>query len=198
MSKIYDYYDVTYDDESNRPYIEDSEYDSNSGSDDVVCATDLCWDGSSRDPVDCSCPAEPEPEPEPTTNIKVVPGDYSITGQNSTIKATANQIIIYVDGAEEYRFTIDSATNQYVNVASGVTQTLELHTFDNQNMTYTGVDWDGESITLTATDQVNTGNDGAEQNAESGSGLVDVGILAAIIIILLSLMAIQSMRNQDE
>ena len=201
MSKLYDYYDVTYDEESNRPYIEDSEYDSNSGSDDVVCATDLCWDGSSRDPVDCSCPAEPnpEPEPEPTANLKVTPGDYSITGQNSSIKATANQIIITMDGADEQRFTIDTATNQYVNAASGVTQTLELHTFDNQNMSYTGVDWNGESITLTATDQVNSGNDGSEQNTESDSqSLINMGILAAIFIIVLSLMAIQSMRNQDE
>ena len=24
----------------------------------VVCPTDVCWDGSSRDPVDCSCPPE--------------------------------------------------------------------------------------------------------------------------------------------
>jgi hypothetical protein len=198
MSKLYDYYDVTYDDESNRPYIEDSDYTPEP----VVCTQDLCWDGSSRDPVDCSCPEEPEPSPEPepesTTNLKVTPGDYRFTGQNSSIKATANQIIITMDGADEQRFTIDTATNQYVNVASGVTQTLELHSFDAQNMSYTGVDWNGNSITLTATDQVNTGNDGAEQNAESGSGLVDVGILAAIIIILLSLMAIQSMRNQDE
>jgi len=26
--------------------------------DPVVCPTDVCWDGSSRDPVDCSCPPE--------------------------------------------------------------------------------------------------------------------------------------------
>jgi hypothetical protein len=152
--------------------------------------------------VDCSCPAEPapspEPEPESTTNLKVAPGDYTITGQNSTVKSIANLIIIFVDGAEDKRFTIDTATNQYVNDASGASQTMELHSFDEQNKSYTGVDWNGESITLTATDQVNTGNDGVEQNAESGSGLVDVGILAALIIILLSLMAIQSMRNQDE
>ncbi|MDP6906592.1 MAG: S8 family serine peptidase, partial [Candidatus Thalassarchaeaceae archaeon] len=25
----------------------------------VVCTTDLCWDGSSRDPINCSCPEEP-------------------------------------------------------------------------------------------------------------------------------------------
>ena len=31
----------------------------------VICPTDMCWDGSNRDPVDCSCPPEPEPEPEP-------------------------------------------------------------------------------------------------------------------------------------
>ena len=76
---------------------------------------------------------------------------------------------------------------------------MELHTFDNQNMSYTGVDWNGESITLTATDQVNSGNDGSEQNTESDSqSLINMGILAAIFIIVLSLMAIQSMRNQDE
>ena len=104
-----------------------------------------------------------------------------------------------MDGAEEQRFTIDATTNQYVNAASGVTQILELHIFDNQNMSYTGVDWNGESITLTATDQVNSGNDGSEQNTESDSqSLINMGILAAIFIIFLSLMAIQSMRNQDE
>ena len=26
--------------------------------DPVMCPTDLCWDGSSRDPADCSCPPE--------------------------------------------------------------------------------------------------------------------------------------------
>lgn len=26
----------------------------------VICTEDLCWDGSSRDPVDCSCPEESE------------------------------------------------------------------------------------------------------------------------------------------
>ena len=24
----------------------------------VICTEDLCWDGSSRDPTDCSCPPE--------------------------------------------------------------------------------------------------------------------------------------------
>jgi hypothetical protein len=27
-------------------------------SSDVVCTADLCWDGSSRDPLDCSCPED--------------------------------------------------------------------------------------------------------------------------------------------
>lgn len=27
-------------------------------SDFVVCTMDMCWDGSSRDPTDCSCPID--------------------------------------------------------------------------------------------------------------------------------------------
>ena len=35
----------------------------------VVCPTDICWDGSSRDPVDCSCPPEPETEKNDSANV---------------------------------------------------------------------------------------------------------------------------------
>ena len=63
MSKLYDYYDVVYDENSDRPFIEDDDF--NPGDGGVVCPTDLCWDGSTRDPSDCSCPPEvTEPEPE--------------------------------------------------------------------------------------------------------------------------------------
>jgi len=75
---------------------------------------------------------------------------------------------------------------------------LRLQTFDGSSKVYTGVDWNGDAITLTSTDQADSAGDDSEQNAASESQLIDVGILAAIIVIVLSLMAIQSMRNQDE
>jgi len=196
------YYDIEYDDAFIRPYIEDANYSTEP--DDVVCPTDICWDGSSRDPVDCSCPEEPEPEPEPTTNLKVAPGDYTILGELAdvegdwTAKATANQIIIYVDGNEDRRLDLDSETNQYSYDDSGLKRTLELHSFDEVNKSYTGVDWGGATITLKSVDSTNSGSDGPEQNAASGSQMINIGIIATIFVIVLSLMAIQSMRNQDE
>jgi len=201
LSKLYDYYDVTYDDESNRPFIEDSDYTPEP----VICPTDICWDGSSRDPVDCSCPEEPDPELEPSVNLKVTPGDYTITGELAdvegdwTLVATANQIIIYVDGMENKRLTIDMTTKQYSYDASGVTRTLELHSYDEQNKSYTGVDWGGAAITLTSTDQTDSGGDDADQNAASDSKMLyNVGIIAAIIVILLSGTAIVSMMRKDD
>ncbi len=115
-----------------------------------------------------------------------------------TAKATANQIIIYVDGNEDRRLDFDSETNQYSYDASGLERTLELHSFDEANKSYTGVDWGGATITLKSVELANSGSDDSEQNAASESQLIDVGILATIIVIVLSLMAIQSMRKQDE
>ena len=72
MSKLYDYYDVTYDDESNRPFIEDADWPILP--EEVVCPTEVCWEGSSRYPVDCSCPENPdEPEPDPESEPDPVP-----------------------------------------------------------------------------------------------------------------------------
>jgi len=115
-----------------------------------------------------------------------------------TAKATANQIIIYVDGNEDRRLNLDIETNQYSYDASGLKRTLELHSFDEVNKSYTGLDWGGATISLKSMEQSDSAGDGPEQNAESGSELVNVGIIAAIIVIVLSLMAVQSMRNQDE
>ena len=152
--------------------------------------------------MDCSCPEEPDPEP--SVNLKVTPGDYTIAGELAdvegdwTVKATANQIIIYLDGVENKRLTIDSENNQYSYESSGVTRTLELHSYDEQNNSYMGVDWGGAAITLTSTEQADSGGDDAEQQSDSESqGLINVGIIAAIIVIVLSLMAIQSMRKEE-
>ena len=200
LSQLYDYYDIVYDAESNRPFVEDSNFTPEP----VVCTEDLCWDGSSRDPVDCSCPEEPEPEPETSANLKVTPGDYTITGELAdvegdwTVEATPNQIIIYVDGVENKRLTIDMTTKQYSYDVSGVTRTLELHSYDAMNKTYTGVDWGGAAITLTSTEQTDSQGGGSEQNAESEFQLINVGIIAAIIIILLSGAAIISMMRKPE
>jgi hypothetical protein len=201
LSKLYDYYDIDYDAESNRPFVEDSNYTPEP----VACPEDLCWDGSSRDPVDCSCPIEPEPEPEPSVNQKVIPGDYTITGELADVEgdwtavATANQIIIYVDGVENKRLDIDIQNNQYSYDSSGLTRILELHSYDEQNKTYTGVDWGGAAITLTSTDQ--TDSQGGDSNIDpesSDSQLINVGIIAAVIIILLSGVAIVSMMRKPE
>jgi hypothetical protein len=201
LSKLYDYYDIVYDAESNRPFVEDSNYTPEP----VACPEDLCWDGSSRDPVDCSCPEESEPETEPSVNLKVTPGDYTITGEladvegNWTVVATANQIIIYVDGVENKRLSIDSSNNQYSYESSGVKRILELHSYDEQTKSYTGVDWGGADITLTSADQTDSGGDDADQKGESdSSSLYTIGIIAAIIVILLSGAAIVSMMRKPE
>jgi hypothetical protein len=59
------YYNVSYDDNMNR--LESNytvpEPEPEPEPEPVVCTTDICWDGSSRNPLDCSCPTEPEPEP---------------------------------------------------------------------------------------------------------------------------------------
>ena len=200
MSKLYDYYDVTYDDESNRPFIEDSDYTPEP----VDCPTDICWDGSSRDPVDCSCPEEPDPEP--SVNIKVTPGDYTISGELAagegvwTVKATANQLIIYVDGVEDMRLTIDVRNNEYstTNMEENP-MVIVLRNKDVQNNTYSGVDWNGDAITLTSTDQTDSGGDDADQKGDSdSSSLYTIGIIAAIIVILLSGAAIISMMRTSE
>ena len=61
------------------------------------------------------------------------------------------------------------------------------------------MDWGGAVITLTSTDQTDSGGDGAEQQADSNShGLINVGIIAAIIVILLSGAAILSMMRKDD
>ena len=61
------------------------------------------------------------------------------------------------------------------------------------------MDWGGAVITLTSTDQTDSGGDGAEQQADSNSqGLINVGIIAAIIVILLSGAAIVSMMRKDD
>ena len=199
LSKLYDYYDIVYDAESNRPFIEDSNFTPEP----VACPEDLCWDGSSRDPVDCSCPEESEPGTEPSVNLKVTPGDYTITGELAdvegdwTVVATANQIIINVDGVEDKRLTIDIMNNQYSYDSSGVKRILELHSYDEQNKSYTGVDWGGATITLTSTDQTDSGGDDADQKGESdSSSLYTLGIIAAIIVILLSGATIVSMMGK--
>ena len=110
------------------------------------------------------------------------------------------------------RLTIDLSSNQYSlslitplfeNSASEMGAILSqsqiiFQSHDEQNNTYTGLDWNGESLTLESTGETGSGDDGDEQSAGSESQLINVGIMAAIIVIVLSLMAIQSMRNQDE
>ena len=113
------------------------------------------------------------------------------------MKATANQLIIYQDDVENMRLTIDSDTNQYTTT-EGVSRTIALHSYDVENKTYTGIFWTDEVLTLKSTDQADSADDSAEQQADSDSqGLINVGIIAAIIVIVLSLMAVQSMRKEE-
>ncbi|MCH2637636.1 MAG: hypothetical protein MKZ56_04645, partial [Candidatus Thalassarchaeum sp.] len=80
-----------------------------------------------------------------------------------------------------------------------ITRILELHSYDEQNKSYTGVDWGGAAITLTSTDHTNSGGDDADQKGESDSQMLyNVGIIAAIIVILLSGSAILSMMREPE
>ena len=197
MSKLYDYYDVTYDADSNRPFIEDADFEPGDGG--VVCPTDLCWDGSTRDPSDCSCPPEVvEPEPEPV-NIKVNIGDYEIEGgfdakENLTAKATANQLIIYENRVESTRYTHMYADNRYMTTDGSA---IYLQTYDESSYTYTGVDWNGDSFTLTVL-QNGLSDDDTDLESDSSNTdlLINLGIIAAIMVIILSGMAIVSMlRN---
>ena len=197
MSKLYDYYDVTYDADSNRPFIEDADFEPGDGG--VVCPTDLCWDGSTRDPSDCSCPPEVvEPEPEPV-NIKVNIGDYEIGGgfdgkENLTAKATANQLIIYENRVESTRYTHMYADNRYMTTDGSA---IYLQTYDESSYTYTGVDWNGDSFTLTVL-QNGLSDDDTDLESDSSNTdlLINLGIIAAIMVIILSGIAIVSMlRN---
>ena len=200
MSKLYDYYNVTYDAESNRPFIEDADFEPGDGG--VVCPTDLCWDGSTRDPSDCSCPPEVvEPEPEPD-NIKVNIGDYAIEGgfdgkENLTAKATANQLIIYENRVESTRYTHMYADNRYMTTDG---TSISLQTYNQSSYTYTGVDWNGDVFTLTVL-QNGLSNDDTDLESDSSNTdlLINLGIIASIMVIILSGMAIVSMlRNPKD
>ena len=63
----------------------------------VVCPTDICWDGSSRDPVDCSCPPEPETEKNDSANVSQngtnsLPGEMNKTDDiTNTTEATSKE-----------------------------------------------------------------------------------------------------------
>ena len=198
LSKLYDYYDVTYDEQSNRPFVEDSNFTPEP----VVCATDLCWDGSSRDPVDCSCPDEPSPEPEPSTNLKVGLGNYDVTGtgswgmSNLTAKATANQLIIYSDLVESSRYTIDQSDNTYVS-QDGVVITFQ--SYNESSMQYMGSDINNEDFTLSPTSTDSGSNENSLDSDSSDSNfLINAGIIVSVIIILLSGAAMVSMMNKSE
>ena len=79
------------------------------------------------------------------------------------------------------RLTIDLETNQYATT-EGVSRIIELHSYDEQNKTYTGIFWTDEVLTLKSTDPADSGGDDADQKAESdSSSLYTVGIIAAII-----------------
>ena len=77
---------------------------------------------------------------------------------------------------------------------------MELHSYDEQNKTYTGVDWGGATITLTSTDQTDSqgGDSNIDPESSDSQGLINVGIIAVIIIILLSGAAIISMRHTTD
>ena len=96
------------------------------------------------------------------------------------------------------RLTIDSETNRYTTTV-GESRPIPLHSYYAQNKTYTGTFWTDEVLTLKSTDQIDSGDDGAEQNAASDSQMLyNVGIIAAIIVILLSGSAILSMMREPE
>ena len=195
MSKLYDYYDVTYDEDSNRPYIGDANYTPDD--DDIVCPTDLCWDGSSRDPSDCSCP--PEVEPEPTTdNITVDMADYEITGgfdgkENLTAKVVGNLLIIFENRVESTRYTLIYSDNRYMATDGS---SISFQSYNESSHTYTGVDWNGDAFTLTVL-QNGLSNDDTDLESESSNTdlLINLGIIASIMVIILSGMAIMSMMR---
>ena len=68
--------------------------------------------------------------------------------------------------------------------------------YDQSSMTYTGVDWNGENFTLTEIQSDSQDGDNS-LDVESDSQLISVGILAMLMVIFLSLMAIQSMRKPE-
>ncbi|MEC9090686.1 MAG: amidohydrolase family protein, partial [Candidatus Thermoplasmatota archaeon] len=200
MSKLYDYYDVTYDEDSNRPFIEDSNFTPEP----VACPTDLCWDGSTRDPADCSCPDQPSPEPSPSQYLKIGLGDYDLQGQdlqpNMTAKATANQLIVYDSvGAEVYRLTIDTSDNRYVCQQCNPVWHWTIESYNQSLMMYTGNTANDGDFTLTPKDTDPGSSTGLADSKSSDSDfLINAGIVVSVIIILVSGAAMVSMMNKSE
>ncbi|DAC21559.1 MAG TPA: hypothetical protein HA345_06880 [Candidatus Thalassarchaeaceae archaeon] len=58
--------------------------------DPIVCSTDLCWDGSSRNSTDCSCPSEVANESDNENNteleVPIDPGSEVEEDNNSDIE----------------------------------------------------------------------------------------------------------------
>jgi hypothetical protein len=67
------------------PHPDDGNNTNNSSNEtDIVCTTDLCWDGSSRDPADCSCP----PIVNNTNNTTTIIDNYTHTWNNDLFLLT--------------------------------------------------------------------------------------------------------------
>ena len=114
--------------------------------------------------------------------------------ENLTAKATANQIIIYENRVELKRYTHMYSDNRYMTTDETA---IRLQTYDESTFTYTGVDWNGDAFTLTVLqDGLSEGNTDLESDSSNSDLLINLGIIAAIMVIILSGMAILSMlRN---
>ena len=77
---------------------------------------------------------------------------------------------------------------------------IYLQTYNESSHTYTGVDWNGDAFTLTVL-QNGLSNDDTDLESDSSNTdlLINLGILASIMVIILSGMAIVSMlRNPKD
>ena len=86
------------------------------------------------------------------------------------------------------------ADNRYMTTDG---TSISLQTYNQSSYTYTGVDWNGDAFTLTVL-QNGLSNDDSDLESDSSNTdlLINLGIIASIMVIILSGMAIVSMlRN---
>ena len=80
-----------------------NETNSTNNSDSVVCPTDICWDGSSRDPSDCSCPEEPDgdgsADGDITPNIPIETDPPNSTNDDESAAGMSQSTILILVGS---------------------------------------------------------------------------------------------------
>ncbi len=86
------------------------------------------------------------------------------------------------------------ADNRYMTTDG---TSISLQTYNQSSYTYTGVDWNGDAFTLTVLQNgLSNGDADLESDSSNTDLLINLGIIASVMVIILSGMAIVSMlRN---